>query len=296
MSRRGPLWFLGVSGWESSIDGVSTNDGAEFYGADWGPPQPGQGPGESPHVPDRTPTLWARIKQIFAPVIAFLALIVKLKSVLFLGSMAVSIAAYAQLWGWRYAVGFVVLILIHELGHVVALRARGIRASALVFIPFIAAFTAYQPQQRAPYQEAETALAGPIAGTVASLAGAWYAHASGSQLWRALAFTGLLLNLFNLIPFGPLDGGRVGDLVYPWVWAAIGIGLIGYIAVRLEPLAVVILLLVGYELYSHLRYPLRGHRATVEPRHRLRLSWLYLALIVVIVVGMHATYTARTLN
>jgi Zn-dependent protease len=282
------------------IDRVSTNDGAEFYGADWGPPQPGQQPGqqpgEEPNAPDKSPTLWDRVKQMFAPIIAALALIIKLKSVLFLGSMAVSIGAYAQLWGWQYAAGFVVMILIHELGHVAALRARGIRATGLVFIPFIAAFTSYQPQQRHPYQEAETALAGPIAGTAASFVAAWYAHSAGSDLWRALAFTGLLLNLLNLIPFLPLDGGRVGDLVYPWVWALIGLGLIGYVVARPEPLVVVILLLIGYELYTHLRYPLRGYRATVEPRYRLRLSWLYLALVVVIVVGMHATYTARSLR
>jgi Zn-dependent protease len=264
---------------------VSTNDGAEYVGAQVAPP-----------LPDRGPTLWDRVKQLFAPVIAAVALVVKLKSVLFLGSMAVSIGAYAQLWGWKYAAGFVVMILIHELGHVVALRLRGIRASGVVFIPFIAALTTYKPLQRAPYQEAETALAGPIAGTLAAFAAAWYADASGSGLWRALAFTGLLLNLINLIPTPPLDGGRVGSLVYPWVWAVIGLGLIGYIAVRPEPLAIVILLGIGYMLYSNLRYPKQGHRATVQPRQRHLLSVAYAVLLVVIVIGMHATYTARELR
>lgn len=292
MSRRGPLACPVVFRLRVQHGGVSTDGGAEYFSAEWGPSEPG----ESARVPEKSPTVWDRIKQLFAPLIAFVALAAKLKSVLFLGSMAISIGAYAQLWGWKYAVGFVVLLLLHELGHVVALRLRGIRASGLVFIPFIAALTTYQPQQRKPYQEAETALAGPVAGTVAALAAAWYAHASGSGLWRALAFTGLLLNLFNLIPMVPLDGGRVGDLVYPWVWAVIAAGLIAYIAVRPEPLAVIILLGVGYMLYSHLRYPLRGHRATVRPRHRQLLSWGYLGLVIVIVVGMHATYTARTLN
>ncbi|HVV76602.1 MAG TPA: site-2 protease family protein [Mycobacteriales bacterium] len=275
---------------------MSTSGGAEFFGADWAAPEPESAPGQPPPAPETDQSLWGRIKRAFAPIVAFLALVIKLKSVLFLGSMAVSIAAYAQLWGWKYAVGFVVLLLVHELGHVAALRLRGVRASALVFLPMLGAFTAWEPQERDPYQEAETALAGPVIGTLGSLGAAWYAHSSGSSLWRALAFTGLLLNLFNLIPLIPLDGGRVARLTYPWVWAVMGIGLIGYLAVRPKPLVVVALLLVGYELYSQLRHPDAHGRASIEPGHRWRLSLAYLALVVVIVVGMHTTYTGRTLR
>ena len=239
--------------------------------------------------------LGARVKRALAPLAGFLALVVKLKSVLFIGSMAVSVAAYAQLWGWRYAAGFVALIFVHELGHVVALRIRGIRAHALVFIPLLGAFTSWQPTERRPYQEAETALAGPILGTIGALALAEYGHVNGSGLLRALAFTGLLINLFNLIPLVPLDGGRVANLLYPWVWAAVGLGLIGYLVVRPKPLVVVALLLVGYELYRQVRHP-DAERDQVEPRLRIRLSVTYLVLIVAIVVGMHATYLARTLR
>ncbi|HVT66082.1 MAG TPA: site-2 protease family protein [Mycobacteriales bacterium] len=275
---------------------MSTNGGAEFLGAEWGPPQPDEGSGETQPAANPAARLWNRIKQAFAPVVAFLAVVVKLKSVLFLGSMAVSIAAYAQLWGWKYATGIVALVLVHELGHVVALRLRGIRASGVVFIPFIAALTTWRPLERRPYQEAETALAGPVAGTLAAFAAMWIGHWSGSDLWRALAFSGLLLNLINLAPVPFLDGGRVGDLVYAWVWPVIGAGLIAYIAVRPEPLAIILLLFVGYIFYTHVRNPAQGDRATVEPGHRRLLSWSYLALVVVIVVGMHATYVGRHLN
>lgn len=247
-------------------------------------------------VPTPQPSVWERIKRALAPLAGIVAVLAKLKSALFLGSMAVSVAAYAQFWGWQYAVGFVALILVHELGHVAALRMRGIKATALVFIPLLGALTSWQPTERRPYQEAETALAGPVLGTVGALAIALYAHTSGSGLLRALAFTGLLLNLFNLIPLVPLDGGRVADLLYPWVWAAVGIGLVVYLAVRPEPLVVVILLLVGYELYTQLRGTDRTARDSVAPRLRLRLSATYLVLIVVIVTAMHATYTARTLR
>jgi Zn-dependent protease len=264
----------------------------------WPVPQPAEP--QDPHAPvGPTPSqgLWARTKQALAPLAGTVALLAKLKSALFLGSMAVSIAAYAQLWGWRYAVGFVALILVHELGHVIALRLRGIKASALVFIPLLGAFTSWQPnaaddQGHRPYLEAETALAGPVIGTLGALALAVYAHDHGSGLLRALAFTGLLINLLNLIPLVPLDGGRVADLLYPWVWAVVGVGLVGYLVVRFEPLVLIILLLVGYELYSQRRH--RGRAVAVERRLRLRLSLAYLALLVVIVVGLHATYMART--
>ncbi len=247
-------------------------------------------------VPPATPSpgRWAKLKQALAPLAGSVALVAKLKSVLFVGSMAVSIAAYAQLWGWRYAVGFVGLILVHELGHVVALRLRGIRAGALVFLPLLGAFTSWTPSGDRPYQQAETALAGPLLGTVGSLALAEYGHLHGSDLLRALAFTGLLLNLLNLVPLVPLDGGRVADLLYVWVWVAVGAGLVGYLIVRFEPLVLVILLLVGYELWVRLRE--RGTPPAVEPRLRLRLSVVYLALVVAIVAGMHATYAARHIS
>jgi Zn-dependent protease len=259
--------------------------------AGWVAPQPAEPP--EPHA-SQPQGAWARLKQALAPLAGLAALFVKLKSVLFLGSMAVSIAAYAQLWGWRYAAGFVALILIHELGHVIALRVRGIKANALVFIPLLGAFTSWQPTEQRPYQEAETALAGPIIGTVGALALAEYGHVHGSGLLRALAFTGLLINLLNLIPLVPLDGGRVADLLYPWVWAVVGVGLVGYLVVRFEPLVLIILLLVGYELYTRLRH--RDQPPAVEPRLRLRLSLAYVVLLVVIAVGLHATYAARTIR
>ncbi|HVY09149.1 MAG TPA: site-2 protease family protein [Mycobacteriales bacterium] len=260
-------------------------------GAWWLPPEPTPSQSSQP-----SPSRWERLKRALAPLAGLAALLVKLKSVLFLGSLAVSLAAYAQLWGWRFGAGFAVLLLVHELGHVIALRLRGIRASGLVFIPLLGAFTSWKPQERPAHHDAETALAGPIAGTVGALAALGYADASGSDLWRALAFTGFLLNLFNLIPLVPLDGGRVANLVYPWAWGVIGVGLVGYLIVRPEPLVVIILLLVGYELYTQLRNPDAAARAATPPEQRLRLTWAYLALVVVIVVCMHATYAERHLR
>jgi Zn-dependent protease len=248
-------------------------------------------------------TAW--IKRIFAPVVAtgavaakYGAVLIKLKSVVFLGSLAVSIAAYASLYGWKFGVGLAALILVHELGHVVALRLRGIRAGALVFVPLLGAFTSWRSVQRSPYLDAETALAGPLAGTAGALAMGYVAHLTGSDLLRSLAFTGLLLNLFNLVPALPLDGGRVAGAVHPAVWVFGWLTVLGIEIYRPNPILAIVLLFGGHELYQQWRRPDR----TTAPNpglvltERRRISTAYAVLAVVILLGMHATYAQRHLG
>jgi Zn-dependent protease len=278
----------------------------------WQPaPQPGP-PAVPPHwepiqaQEDFPYGLKARIKKALAPLIAvgaFLAkfgvVLLKLKSVVFLGSAAVSVVAYAQLWGWRFALGFVLLILVHELGHVIALRVRGIKASALVFLPLLGAFTAWQPQPRSEYEEAETALAGPVVGAIGALTLGYVAHRNGSLLLMSLAFTGLLINLFNLAPVRPLDGGRITTVLHPWIWIVAIVGLLGYELYRPGVLALVLLVLAGYQLYHQMRDPdgsFREAAASVTTKERTRISTTYLAVTAATLLGMHWTYVERHLS
>jgi Zn-dependent protease len=276
----------------------------------WPPPEPWEAaapwdPDQAPTRPDHEAGIKARVKRFFAPLAgigAFLAkfgvVLVKLKSVVFLGSAAVSVLAYAQLWGWRFGLGFVILLLLHELGHVIALRLRGIRTSALVFVPLLGALTAWKPQSRTPYEDAETALAGPVTGAVGALLVGYWGHHDGSGLLMSLAFTGLVLNLFNLAPVRPLDGGKVVDLLYPWIWGVGIIGLLGYELYRPGAIALILLLLAGYQLYHQVR-DRDGHfaraAAAVQPWQRTRISTAYLVLLAVILIGLHATYVQRHL-
>jgi Zn-dependent protease len=257
----------------------------------------------NPAQPRDPESLKDRLRRFFAPLIAvgaFLAkfgvVIIKLKSVVFLGSAAVSIAAYAQLWGWKYAAGFVALLLIHELGHVVALRARGVRASAVAFLPFLGAFTSWEAQPRTPYEDAETALAGPVAGGVAALALGYWAHQADSGLMMSLAFTGLALTLFNLAPVRPLDGGRVVYLLNPWIWVLGILGLLGYELYRPGALALLLLVLAGIGLYVRVRDK-QGRfarvAAMVTPIDRARISVAFLVLVAATLIGMHYTYVER---
>jgi Zn-dependent protease len=239
----------------------------------------------------------------FAAVGAFLAkfglVLIKLKVLVLVGSMAVSVLAYAQLWGWRFALGFVLLIFVHEMGHVVVLRARGIKAGWPVFLPFIGAFVSMKSVPRSVYEEAESALAGPITGTIGALAVGYVGHLNGSGLLQSLAFTGLLLNLFNLLPALPLDGGRVAGALHPAIWLLGLIALLGFEIYRPSPIIPILLVLGGFELYR--RWRSRESQSSkvyfaLEPGQRLKMGTAYLALVAVILIGMHWTYAERHLH
>ncbi|MFZ5481738.1 MAG: site-2 protease family protein [Myxococcota bacterium] len=123
-------------------------------------------------------------------------------------SMFSTMGVYALLWGWKFAVGFVLCIYVHEIGHVAALRRYGIPASAPMFIPGFGAFVRLKQYPASRREDARTGIAGPLWGTGAALACLLVGTVSGSQLFVALAKTAAWLNLFNLAPVGSLDGGR----------------------------------------------------------------------------------------
>lgn len=136
------------------------------------------------------------------------------------GTMLLSIVAYSWIYGWRYAVGFVALILVHEMGHYVAARQRGLDVGAPTFIPFVGAWISLKELPHDVETEAYIGFAGPLAGTLASLACYFLARDQDSNLLMALAYAGCMINLFNLIPVSPLDGGRITAIISPKVWLA----------------------------------------------------------------------------
>jgi Zn-dependent protease len=271
----------------------------------WQPPPPPDW-AQNPAQPVDRERFKTRVKRFFAPLAgvgAFLAkfgvVLLKLKSFVLIGSMAVSVAAYASIWGWKFALGFVLLIFVHEMGHVVVLRARGIKAGWPVFLPFLGAFVSMKSMPRSVYEEAESALAGPIAGTAGALAVGYLAHLDGSNLLRSLAFTGLLLNLFNLLPALPLDGGRVAGALHPVIWLVGLLALLGFEIYRPSPVIPILLILGGYELYR--RWRGRDNEASkvyfsLQRAQRAKIGTAYVALVVVILIGMHWTYAQRHIS
>jgi Zn-dependent protease len=223
----------------------------------------------------------------------------KLKLLSTSGSMLVSIVAYQLIFGWLFAVGFVLLLLLHELGHVFQLRREGIEASAPMFIPFLGAVISAKSLGDDAAAEARVGLAGPVLGSIASLVPLAIWLATGSDFWRALAYIGFFLNLFNLIPILPLDGGRAMAALSPWVWF---IGLASLLAMTIAfPNPILLLILVIGGLESWRRWKARNtpegrayHR--VSGRTRALVAATYLLLIIALAVGVSATHLPRSLS
>src|SRR5437763_16679421 len=191
--------------------------------------------------------LGALIAKAGAQLKFLLLLLPKAKLFTTAGSMLVSVGAYALLWGWQFGLGFVLLLLVHETGHAIQLRREGMKATAPVFIPFLGAYIGMKEMPKDAAAEARVGLAGPVLGSIGALVPLAIFLATGSDLFRALAFLGFFINLFNLLPVLPLDGGRAMAALSPWMWA---FGFAGLIALGIffpSPLVLLILLFGGME-------------------------------------------------
>ncbi|HSY52525.1 MAG TPA: site-2 protease family protein [Thermoanaerobaculia bacterium] len=164
-------------------------------------------------------------------------------------SMGVSIWAMARKESLPLVIGFVGIILVHEIGHAVVIRAKGLRAGLLVFIPFIGGAVTLKDQPRSAYDDAQIGLAGPIAGTFASLVFLQIFKWTAQPLYLEIAFVGFIVNLINLLPIGMLDGGRISAAVTKWMWVFGGGVLVYRVVKQPNPLMVVIVLLVALQVY-----------------------------------------------
>jgi Zn-dependent protease len=165
-------------------------------------------------------------------------------------SMALSIWAYATKAPLPLVIGFVGIILIHEIGHALVIRAKGLRAGMLVFIPFVGGAVTLKDQPRSAYDDAQIGLAGPIFGTAASLIVLQVYKWNGEPRYLAIAAAGFAVNLINLLPIGMLDGGRISGAVTKWMWV-LGAGVLIYKVVKQpNPLMLVILLLAAFQVYA----------------------------------------------
>ncbi len=210
-------------------------------------------------------------------------------------TMLVSIGAYAWAFGLTIpaAVGFVLLLFIHEMGHWVVMRVKGVPATAPVFIPFLGAVIGMRGMPRSVRDEAEIGIAGPIAGTAGAFACLGLGQIYGGHLWPLLAVMGLFLNLFNLLPVSPMDGGRVAAAISRWLWPVGLVGLVGLFLYSHNPFLVLVILIGGAETVARFR---GRHAPTMRPgyyditaRERLTMGALYFGLIAIIAVAMIAS-------
>jgi Zn-dependent protease len=226
---------------------------------------------------------------------ALLLLLPKLKVLTTASSMLLSVGAYALIWGPAFGAGFVALLFVHEMGHYVQMRREGIRPSWMVFIPFMGAAVGARSLGGSALAEARVGLAGPVLGTLGAAATALLGVLTGSEFWYALAFTGFFLNLFNLLPVVPLDGGRAMAAMAPWMWFAGFGGLLLLAFLHPNPILWIIAIVGGFELYRRWRDRHRGAEGNaayyrVRPAHRLLVGVIYFGLIGALVAGMAWTF------
>lgn len=214
-----------------------------------------------------------------------------------LGSMILSIGTYSMFFGLPYAAGMVGLLLVHESGHALVMLNRGIPFSPMVFMPFVGAVVAMRRQPRDAWEDALVALGGPFLGSAGAGAVALTAHATNSQLLFALADFGFMINLFNLLPIGSLDGGRVASALSPYAGVA-GLGLGGVVAYSgavSNPIFYLVLLSGGYEtfqrFYNPHHLPPNYYRITAAQRSAMTAG--YFGLVAALVVAMDANQRYR---
>jgi Zn-dependent protease len=226
------------------------------------------------------------LAKFFAPILKFLPVILKTG-----GSMLITIWFYAMTWGAWFAIGFVLLILIHECGHLIAAKRIGLKVGAPVFIPFMGAFIALKEAPRNAWIEAQVGIGGPLLGTLGAALCAVVYFVTDMPIFGALAYTGFLLNLFNLIPVGMLDGGRVITALSPWL-SLVGFVILGALTLA-HPNFILILVLISSipRLLSLFRTKSKLERRYYEVTalQRLTMALLYFGLAAVLVIGMNLT-------
>jgi Zn-dependent protease len=237
----------------------------------------------------------AAIAKFWAALKGLVLLLPKAKILTTSATALVSVAAYSLFWGWEFAAGFVVLIFVHEMGHVFQLRREGIRASTPMFIPFLGAAIFSKSLGDNALAEARVGLAGPVLGTLGAALVAVAGWVTGSAFLLALAYVGFLINLFNLLPVVPLDGGRAMAAMAPWMWF-LGFGALVAMALAVpNPILWIIVLFGGMETWR--RWQQRRTRSLeqaayyrVAPHHRLLVGAVYIGLIVGLALGMYETH------
>ena len=287
------------------------------------PPQPGQQPGwhemyagwqEPPRPQPRSRPASGSQRRggvlggLLAAVLAFLkyglAFLKFGKFGLTLVSMAVALVAYVWIFGWLYGVGVLALIFIHESGHWLFARAEGLPVTAPVFLGPFGAFVMPKKPFSDARQEAVIAIGGPLFGLVASLALIIWGDSQdvatrSTDLLIALGYFGCFLTLFNLIPFSPLDGGRVVSAVSRWIQVA-GLGLFLVVMLWmlasgrfLNPFLVIILIAGAYTTWHTFQDHRRGLAPPPLPAGtRTAIAVAYVALVVIAAVAMGSSHGA----
>ncbi len=251
------------------------------------------------------PTLWQKLKKFMMPAGAVLLVALKFSAKLkFLilpavkffplllktgGTMLLSIWFYAMNWGWMFAVGFTLLILVHECGHLLAARRVGLKVGVPIFIPFVGAFIALKDTPRNAWIEAQVSMGGPLLGGIGAFVCLIIYHVTGQSFFAALAYVGFFLNLFNLAPIGMLDGGRIVSALSLWFWLA-GFAVMATLIV-MQPNIILFVIIIFSLPYMWVQFKNRKTAFfQVTRAQRWIIAVLYFGLLIAMVAGMSVSY------
>ncbi|GAC1574815.1 MAG: hypothetical protein NVS3B7_06910 [Candidatus Elarobacter sp.] len=238
---------------------------------------------------------WTKIKVLLLALAGAKWLLLAPKLLLSFGSIFVSIWFYALFYGWKFGFVFVLLIVVHELGHYLTFRNFGVRASLPTLIPGLGAFVS-APLQDDPARNAIAAIMGPVFGILASAVCWGYGLALHESFWIAAAYVGFLLNLLNLIPAYPLDGGRVAGAIDGRLWLIGVVLIVGWIVVS-RSISMFTILIAIFVLVSSVPRAIAAFKGIVDPRERIAtgpqraaMAFAYFALLAVAAAGAAATH------
>lgn len=200
-------------------------------------------------------------------------------------SMLFMIVIYAQMYGWAYGLGFVLLLFAHEMGHYIAAKKLKVNVSGPVFIPFVGAFISMKDESENASTEAAMAAGGPILGSLAALGCVLIYMATDNNLFLALAYTGFIINLFNLIPIHPLDGGRIVTAISPKIWL-IGIPVLLYISINyFNPILIIFLIMGCIQAFKQWRNPDSNYYNT-GIYTKIIFSFIFFGLMALLGIGI----------
>jgi Zn-dependent protease len=191
------------------------------------------------------------------------------------GTMLLSVVAYAFVFGWRYAVGFVVLLFVHEMGHYIAARQQGLAVGAPTFIPFVGAWVAMKDLPHDAKTEAYVGLAGPLLGTMGALVCYFIARETHTTWLLAVAYAGFFLNLFNLIPLSPFDGGRITAVLSPRIWLLGVPVLVALFVWRPSPMLILMAVLAAPQVWKAITFRADSAEAQTYYAVSSAVKWEY---------------------
>ncbi len=194
-------------------------------------------------------------------------------------SMLLTIWIYSLAFGFKFAVGFVLLLLIHEWGHLIAARMKGIHTGKPIFIPFVGALIALKDLPKNAEEDAFIAFGGPIAGSIGAFICLTIFAFDANPFWLTLAYTGFFLNLFNLVPVYPMDGGRIASAVSTKLWI-FGIIVLAVLAVHwMNPVLFIILIFGILQAYNAYRHRDQDAYYAISPRKKIQYGITYLFVV-----------------